>query len=79
MILFRIDQKQRIIDILLRIMVQNIGFTPSQIGSLFLFLARQIAKPKNSILVNKMLFNQVTDNLLTNDLIISAYNRLLNS
>jgi len=56
---YRTDQKQRIVDILLLIMVENSGFTPTQIGALFIFLARQLANKRNTIFVNNMLFDQV--------------------
>ncbi len=56
---YRMDQKQRIVDILLLIMVENSGFTPTQIGALFLFLARQLSNRNNTIHVNNMLFDQV--------------------
>ncbi|GIY41646.1 vacuolar protein sorting-associated protein 8 homolog [Caerostris extrusa] len=52
-------QKQRVVDILLKIMVQNEGFLPTEIGALFTFLARQIAKQENSIMVNRLLFEQI--------------------
>ncbi|XP_076368429.1 vacuolar protein sorting 8 isoform X2 [Tachypleus tridentatus] len=56
-------QKQRIVDILLQIMVQSEGFSPTQVGALFTFLARQIAKQENSIVVNRLLFEQVLEYL----------------
>lgn len=42
-------------------MVDNPDFTPSQVGGLFTFLARQLAKPDNTLFVNRNLFDQVTD------------------
>ncbi|KFM79086.1 Vacuolar protein sorting-associated protein 8-like protein, partial [Stegodyphus mimosarum] len=56
-------QKQRVVDILLKIMVQNEGFLPTEIGALFTFLARQMAKQENSIMVNRLLFEQVLEHL----------------
>ncbi|KAG8190625.1 hypothetical protein JTE90_017889 [Oedothorax gibbosus] len=56
-------QKQRVVDILLKIMVQSEGFLPTEIGALFTFLARQIAKQENSIMVNRLLFEQVLEHL----------------
>lgn len=41
-------------------MVDNPDFTPSQVGGLFTFLARQLAKPDNTLFVNRKLFDQVT-------------------
>lgn len=41
-------------------MVDNADFTPSQVGGLFTFLARQLAKPDNTLFVNRKLFDQVT-------------------
>lgn len=40
-------------------MVENSDFTPSQVGCLFTFLARQLAKPNNTLFVNRTLFDQV--------------------
>ena len=40
-------------------MVDNPDFTPSQVGGLFTFLARQLAKPDNTLFVNRKLFDQV--------------------
>lgn len=42
-------------------MVENSDFTPSQVGCLFTFLARQLAKPNNTLFVNRTLFDQVSD------------------
>lgn len=41
-------------------MVDNPDFTPSQVGGLFTFLARQLAKPDNTLFVNRNLFDQVS-------------------
>ncbi|XP_033606542.1 vacuolar protein sorting-associated protein 8 homolog isoform X2 [Cryptotermes secundus] len=55
-------QVQRLVDILLLVMVQQgDGFTPSQVGSLFTFLARQLAKPWCSLHVERQLFEQVVE------------------
>lgn len=43
-----------------QVMVDNSDFTPSQVGCLFTFLARQLAKPDNTLFVNRKLFDQVT-------------------
>lgn len=43
----------------LQVMVDNPDFTPSQVGGLFTFLARQLAKPDNTLFVNRKLFDQV--------------------
>ena len=52
-----VEYQQRIVDILLKVMVENSDFTPSQVGCLFTFLARQLAKPNNTLFVNRMLFD----------------------
>uniref|UniRef100_A0A671T0L5 Vacuolar protein sorting-associated protein 8 homolog n=1 Tax=Sinocyclocheilus anshuiensis TaxID=1608454 RepID=A0A671T0L5_9TELE len=44
-----LEYQQRIVDILLKVMVDNSDFTPSQVGCLFTFLARQLAKPDNTL------------------------------
>ncbi|KAL0600564.1 hypothetical protein AAY473_030443 [Plecturocebus cupreus] len=41
------------------VMVENSDFTPSQVGCLFTFLARQLAKPDNTLFVNRTLFDQI--------------------
>ncbi|KAG2458978.1 VPS8 protein, partial [Polypterus senegalus] len=53
-----LEYQQRIVDILLKVMVENSDFTPSQVGCLFTFLARQLAKPNNTLFVNRKLFDQ---------------------
>ncbi|RVE67654.1 hypothetical protein OJAV_G00105110 [Oryzias javanicus] len=45
-------------------MVDNQDFTPSQVGGLFTFLARQLVKPDNTLFVNRKLFDQVLLDLL---------------
>ncbi|XP_027391601.1 vacuolar protein sorting-associated protein 8 homolog [Bos indicus x Bos taurus] len=55
-----VEYQQRIVDILLKVMVENSDFTPSQVGCLFTFLARQLAKPDNTLFVNRTLFDQVS-------------------
>ncbi|KAI0230926.1 hypothetical protein LSAT2_018721 [Lamellibrachia satsuma] len=60
-------KRQRVVDILLQIMVDSIGFTPTQIGILFTFLARQMATPDNTIIVNRSLFEQVLESLCSRD------------
>jgi len=44
-------------------MVDNPDFTPSLVGGLFTFLARQLAKPDNTLFVNRKLFDQVTNQI----------------
>lgn len=44
-------------------MVDNPDFTPSQVGGLFTFLARQLAKPDNTLFVNRKLFDQVNNRI----------------
>ncbi|XP_038644180.1 LOW QUALITY PROTEIN: vacuolar protein sorting-associated protein 8 homolog [Scyliorhinus canicula] len=62
-----VEHQQRIVDILLTVMVENSDFTPSQVGCLFTFLARQLAKPDNTLFVNRMLFDQVLEFLCSPD------------
>ncbi|XP_039610993.1 vacuolar protein sorting-associated protein 8 homolog [Polypterus senegalus] len=62
-----LEYQQRIVDILLKVMVENSDFTPSQVGCLFTFLARQLAKPNNTLFVNRKLFDQVLEFLCTPD------------
>uniref|UniRef100_A0A673FUE2 Vacuolar protein sorting-associated protein 8 homolog n=1 Tax=Sinocyclocheilus rhinocerous TaxID=307959 RepID=A0A673FUE2_9TELE len=62
-----LEYQQRIVDILLKIMVDNSDFTPSQVGCLFTFLARQLAKPDNTLFVNRKLFDQVLEFLCSPD------------
>ncbi|XP_052813444.1 vacuolar protein sorting-associated protein 8 homolog isoform X3 [Mya arenaria] len=62
-----IAKRQHIVDILLRIMVESVGFTPTQVGVLFTFLARQMARHENTITVNKLLFEQVLEFLCNPD------------
>ncbi|MEJ1283339.1 VPS8 CORVET complex subunit [Cricetulus griseus] len=46
------------LNVLALVMVENSDFTPSQVGCLFTFLARQLAKPDNTLFVNRTLFDQ---------------------
>uniref|UniRef100_A0A4W3IW36 VPS8 subunit of CORVET complex n=1 Tax=Callorhinchus milii TaxID=7868 RepID=A0A4W3IW36_CALMI len=62
-----VEHQQRIVDILLKVMVENSDFTPSQVGCLFTFLARQLAKPDNTLFVNRKLFDQVLEFLCSPD------------
>ncbi|XP_053731744.1 vacuolar protein sorting-associated protein 8 homolog [Synchiropus splendidus] len=62
-----LEYQQRIVDILLQVMVENPDFTPSQVGGLFTFLARQLAKPDNTLFVNRNLFSQVLEFLCRPD------------
>ncbi|KAM6956595.1 LOW QUALITY PROTEIN: vacuolar protein sorting-associated protein 8 homolog [Aplochiton taeniatus] len=62
-----LEYQQRIVDILLKVMVDNSDFTPSQVGGLFTFLARQLAKPDNTLFVNRKLFDQVLEFLCSPD------------
>ncbi|XP_047207284.1 vacuolar protein sorting-associated protein 8 homolog isoform X2 [Girardinichthys multiradiatus] len=62
-----LEYQQRIVDMLLQVMVENPDFTPSQVGGLFTFLARQLAKPNNTLFVNRNLFDQVLEFLCCPD------------
>lgn len=46
----------------------NFGLQPSQVGSLFTFLARQLAKPSSGLQVEAQLFEQVVEFLTGSDL-----------
>ncbi|RWS27840.1 vacuolar protein sorting-associated protein 8-like isoform X2 [Leptotrombidium deliense] len=53
------EEMQRLVDVLLHIMSETSGFTPSQISALFVFIARQVAKPDSSLLMSNLLFDQI--------------------
>ncbi|XP_040336916.1 vacuolar protein sorting-associated protein 8 homolog isoform X3 [Herpailurus yagouaroundi] len=55
------------LNVLALVMVENSDFTPSQVGCLFTFLARQLAKPDNTLFVNRTLFDQVLEFLCSPD------------
>ncbi|EEC14167.1 conserved hypothetical protein, partial [Ixodes scapularis] len=50
-----------------QIMVQSEGFSPTEVGALFTFLARQLARPDNTLIVNRLLFEQVLEYLTNPD------------
>uniref|UniRef100_T1IUN0 RING-type domain-containing protein n=1 Tax=Strigamia maritima TaxID=126957 RepID=T1IUN0_STRMM len=54
--------RQEVIDILMQIMHHSQDFSPTQVGYLFTFLARQMAKHE-TIVVNRNLFEQVVEYL----------------
>lgn len=56
------------IFLITQVMVDNPDFTPSQVGGLFTFLARQLAKPDNTLFVNRKLFDQVRNQILRGDI-----------
>ncbi|XP_069107470.1 vacuolar protein sorting-associated protein 8 homolog isoform X1 [Argopecten irradians] len=56
-----VQKRQRMVDVLLQVMVESVGFTPTQVGILFTFLARQMARHENTIVVNRVLFDQVLE------------------
>lgn len=56
-----VQQRQRVVDILLSIMVEGIDYTPKQRGMLYTFLARQMARHSHSIQLNRMLFEKVLE------------------
>ncbi|XP_013387109.1 vacuolar protein sorting-associated protein 8 homolog isoform X2 [Lingula anatina] len=56
-----VHKRQRVVDILLKVMVESEGFSPSQVGILFTFLARQMARHENTIFVDRVLFEQVLE------------------
>ncbi|XP_065068088.1 vacuolar protein sorting-associated protein 8 homolog isoform X2 [Rhopilema esculentum] len=63
----QVSKRQKVVDILLQLMVTNTLFTPTQVGWLFTFIARQMAKFEGSIRVNKLLFEQVLEYLTNPD------------
>ncbi|CAB3370067.1 Hypothetical predicted protein [Cloeon dipterum] len=60
-----VRQRQRIVDILLQTVVPGETFSASQVGALFTFLARQLARPGAALMVEPHLFHQVVDFLTT--------------
>lgn len=58
-------QRQRLIDILLHIMVHNPGYSMHEIGSLYIFLARQLSRPGSGLQFEKELFNKIFEYLTT--------------
>ena len=63
----QVSKRQKVVDILLQLMVTNTLFSPTQVGWLFTFIARQMAKFERSIRVNKLLFEQVLEYLSNPD------------
>ena len=61
------SKRQKVVDVLLQVMVNGTSFSPSQVGCLFTFIARQMAKHEGSIHVNKLLFEQVLEYLANPD------------
>ncbi|KAF0302552.1 Vacuolar protein sorting-associated protein 8 [Amphibalanus amphitrite] len=55
--------RQRIVDILLTLMVDKEEYSASQVGSLFTFIARQMALPNSTVSVSRDLFDKVVDHL----------------
>ncbi|MGH0117530.1 UNVERIFIED_CONTAM: hypothetical protein FKN15_038050 [Acipenser sinensis] len=55
------------LNMLALVIVENWDFTPTQVGCLFTFLARQLAKPDNTLFVNRTLFDQVLEFLCSPD------------
>jgi len=54
------SQKQRLVDLLLQVMLkEDSTFSPAQVGYLFTFLARQIAKGDRSVSISRDLFSRV--------------------
>ncbi|XP_067930193.1 vacuolar protein sorting-associated protein 8 homolog [Watersipora subatra] len=54
-------QRQRVVDILLQIVVEGSGYTPTQHGMLFLFLARQLARHCTTLHLSRNLFDQIIE------------------
>ncbi|KAG7169921.1 Vacuolar protein sorting-associated protein 8-like [Homarus americanus] len=52
------QQRQRVVDILLQVMVEGQEFGPAQLGSLFTFIARQMSRQHGAIAINRQLFDQ---------------------
>ncbi|KAK4298989.1 hypothetical protein Pmani_028696 [Petrolisthes manimaculis] len=51
------QQRQRVVDILIQVMVEGQGFGPTQLGSLFTFIARQMSRQHGAIAINRQLFD----------------------
>lgn len=45
-------------------MVDDKGFSPAQLGSLFTFIARQMSKQQGAIAINRQLFDQVSKGVM---------------
>jgi hypothetical protein len=58
-------QKQRLVDILEKVICEGEGYTPTQLGYLFTFIARQIAKGDKVFQVSRDLFDKFLDVLTT--------------
>ncbi len=54
-------QKQRLVDILEKIICESEGYSPTQLGYLFTFIARQIAKGDKVFQVSRDLFDKFLD------------------
>lgn len=56
-----LEQNQKLVDTLLQVMTgsDSTEFSPSQLGSLYMFLARQVSKRESSILVSKSLLEEI--------------------
>ncbi|XP_053206764.1 vacuolar protein sorting-associated protein 8 homolog [Panonychus citri] len=50
-------------EVLIHVMMESCGFTSTQIASLFIFLARMIAKPRSYIKMSDELVNQIVESL----------------
>uniref|UniRef100_T1JRL6 Vacuolar protein sorting-associated protein 8 central domain-containing protein n=1 Tax=Tetranychus urticae TaxID=32264 RepID=T1JRL6_TETUR len=50
-------------EVLIHVMTESCGFTPTQISSLFIFLARMVAKPRSYIKMSDELVNQIVESL----------------
>ena len=59
------EQNQKVVDVLLQVMAPDSEFTPSQIGSLYMFLARQVSKKESAIHISKNLLEEIIE-FLTN-------------
>ncbi|KAG0695015.1 Vacuolar protein sorting-associated protein 8 [Chionoecetes opilio] len=61
------QQRQRVVDILIQVMVNDKEFGAPQLGSLFTFIARQMSKQQGAIAINRQLFDQVLCHLTSSD------------
>lgn len=57
------EQNQKLVDTLLQVVVSDSEFSSFQIGSLHLFLARQVSKREHSILVSRKLLEDIIEYL----------------
>ena len=60
------SQKQQMVDILVRVMVESPGFDANQIGALFIFIAKLLSYKRNTISIDNTLMDQVFNQIILN-------------